>query len=118
MKKTTTSQPGARRLAVALALCAALLLCLAQTALAQTVMIKGLTFTLPDTFERYSKTGNDDAFVYRVEDDSHDVVQALAVGIGHCYDEEIRFGVSLDWIYEQLDKGDGEYIQYYSYSKQ
>lgn len=83
----------------------------AELGLGQKETIKGLTFTLPDTFKPYTKTKNNDAFIYRVEDDSHHVLQALAVGIGFCYDEQIRFGVSLDWIYEQLDKGDSEYVQ-------
>ena len=105
MKKQLPSPSSARRWAVALALCA-LLLCLGQAALAQTVRLEALTFTLPDTLAHRDFWEND-GFLYRTEDDQ----QKLGVGIGHCWGGERHFGLTLDWVYEQLEKGDGEYMQ-------
>ncbi len=101
------SQPGARRLAVALALCAALLMCLGQAALAKTAALEGFTFTLPDAFEKGFSDSS--AFNYWIDNDED--FHGLTVGIGHCNGEEKRLGLTLDWIYEQLEKGDGEYMQ-------
>ncbi len=111
MKKRLSSQSGARRLAVALALCAALLLGLGQTALAQTVTIKGFTFTLPDGAELSYEYSDSFSFSAASEDSSLHELEVCVDSKGISITADMDFGVSLDWIYEQLDKGDGEHMQ-------
>ncbi len=94
------------RAGLLLALCAALMLCMGQAALAQTYTMEGVTLTLPDGFEQ--EDGNFNFCRYSMGEYPEE--HALSLGIGHFGGGEEDLGLTMDWIWEQLENG-GEYVQ-------